>query len=162
MLTRIILIAVTLATCNCTTINRPKYIAAKSTAYTHSESDHRRYGKKTAIGTTLKHDKMVSVACRWDFLPVGTIFKIKELPGKMFIVEDLGGALQQKAPNIVDIYFPSMREMNRWGSRNINITVVKWGDIELTYKLLMARVSRKPSLQKSINAIENKYQFVSL
>ena len=49
----------------------------RTTAYTQSESDHLRYGARTAIGTALKYGAINSAAADWARWPCGTIFRIR-------------------------------------------------------------------------------------
>ena len=62
----------------------------RTTAYTHSESDHIVYGVKNAIGTNLKYGMVRSAAADWSRFPVGTRFSIASEPGIVYEVDDYG------------------------------------------------------------------------
>ena len=60
----------------------------RTTAYTHTESDHIGYGPRNAIGTSLKYtDQVRSAAADWSVYPLGTRFKIKGQP-YIYVVDD--------------------------------------------------------------------------
>src|SRR5437016_3427658 len=46
-------------------IARTQFQRVRTTAYTHTESDHRCHGCQTAIGTTLRYDTVHSAAADW-------------------------------------------------------------------------------------------------
>jgi 3D (Asp-Asp-Asp) domain-containing protein len=48
-------------------------LKVRTTAYTHTESDHIRYQKKNAIGTQLKYGKTRSAAADWSIFPLGML-----------------------------------------------------------------------------------------
>src|SRR6188768_426900 len=66
--------------------------SVRTTAYTHSESDHIQYGARTAVGTPLKYGSVRSAAADWSVYPVGTIFQIEGSP-YIYQVDDYGSAL---------------------------------------------------------------------
>lgn len=113
---------------------KEKTMFVKSTAYTHNEAGHEKYGKQTAIGTKLKHGKIVSCAADWSFFPLGTKFKIKG-DNKLYVIEDYGSALLGK--RVVDIYKPDRSSMNSWGAKQIEITILERGDLKKSYDILM-------------------------
>lgn len=109
----------------------------RTTAYTHSEMDHRRYGPRNAMGTPLKYtDKMRSAAADWSVYPLGTQFKIKGEP-YTYVVDDYGSALV--GTGTIDIYQPSKELMRKWGRRIVEIQVVRWGSSKLSMQTLAAR-----------------------
>ena len=110
--------------------------AVKTTAYTHSESDHIVHGAKTAVGTTLKSGRINSAAADWSVYPVGTVFRIEGQPG-IYQVDDYGSALV--GTNTIDIYKPSPGAMDQWGSRKVNIQVVKWGSFRKSLAIMEPR-----------------------
>lgn len=115
-------------------MSAPKVV--KLTAYTSSEKDHIKYGKKTAIGTTLKVNK--SIATDWSEFPVNTVIKIE---GHNYVVDDYGSALVAKTIPVIDIYKPSRREMNRFGAKHsYDVKVVKWGSFEQSAEILKSRL----------------------
>lgn len=112
---------------------RTRFQTVRTTAYTHSERDHRRYGARTALGTQLRYDKIHSAAADWARWPAGTIFRIQET-GEICQVDDYGWALSGR--NTIDLYRPSKREMCRWGVQRVHIEVLQWGDPWASYRRL--------------------------
>lgn len=109
----------------------------RTTAYTHSEMDHRKYGPRNAMGTPLKYtDKMRSAAADWSVYPLGTLFKIKGEP-YTYVVDDYGSALV--GTGTIDIYQPTKELMRKWGRRVVEIQVVRWGSSKLSMQTLAAR-----------------------
>ena len=112
---------------------RTRFQSVRTTAYTHSERDHRRYGHASALGTPLRYDKIHSAAADWARWPAGTVFRIQET-GEICKVDDYGWALAGR--NTIDLYKPSKREMCRWGVRRVHIEVLEWGDPWQSYRRL--------------------------
>ncbi len=113
----------------------------RTTAYTHTESDHIGYGPKNAISTYLVYnDELRSAAADWSVYPVGTKFKIKGQP-YTYIVDDYGSALV--GTGTIDIYHPSKALMRQWGRRIVEITVIEWGSSQQSLKQLAARTRYK-------------------
>ena len=109
----------------------------RTTAYTHSESDHIGYGPKNAIGTYLKYgDRVRSAAADWSVYPLGTKFKIKGEP-YTYVVDDYGSALVGTAT--IDIYQPNKTLMKQWGRRVVEIEVIEWGSSRLSMEKLVDR-----------------------
>ena len=109
----------------------------RTTAYTHSEADHLKYGKKNAYGTTLSYTpEYHSVAADWSKFPLGTKFKIQGYD-RTFIVDDYGGALV--GTRTLDLYFPSRKQMNNWGVRIVNIEVLELGCFRTSFRILAER-----------------------
>ena len=104
---------------------RSQYQTVRTTAYTHSESDHRQYGSKCALGSQLKCGSVKSAAADWSRWPAGTTFRIQQT-GELYQVDDYGWALT--GTNTIDLYKPSRSQMNSWGVRRVNIQVLDWGD----------------------------------
>ena len=115
---------------------RMRIASVKTTAYTHSESDHIVYGAKSAVGTPLKYGNVNSAAADWSVYPVGTVFKIEGQPG-VYQVDDYGSALV--GTNTIDLYRPSKGSMNQWGSRKVNIQVIKWGSFRKSLSIMADR-----------------------
>ncbi len=129
----LILLISTLSACH--TINNTQHPkTVKTTAYTHGESDHLKYGKKTASGTKLRPGV---VATDWSVFPLGTKLKIN---GELYVVEDYGKALVNKSIPVVDIYKPSFRKMNEWGTKMMEIKVVEWGNWSKSKEILSNRL----------------------
>lgn len=111
----------------------------RTTAYTHTEADHIKYGKKTALGTDLRYTpEYHSVAADWSRFPLGTKFRMKGVD-RLFVVDDYGKALV--GSRTVDIYFPSKGQMNHWGVRHVDIDVVEFGNFHESRKILAARAN---------------------
>ncbi len=110
--------------------------SVRTTAYTHSESDHIIYGARTAVGTPLKFGTVRSAAADWSVYPVGTIFQIEGTP-YIYQVDDYGSALV--GTNTIDIYQPTKAQMKAWGVRNVNIRVLKWGSFSKSVAIMKER-----------------------
>lgn len=124
--------------------------AVRTTAYTHSESDHIIYGARTAVGSNLKYGTVRSAAADWSVYPVGTIFQIEGLP-YVYQVDDYGSALV--GTNTIDLYKPDKATMNAWGVRNVNIRVIKWGSFSKSLSILRPRTAY-PHIRKMVARIE--------
>ena len=111
-------------------------MTVRTTAYTHTESDHIKYRKKNAIGTQLKYGQVRSAAADWSIFPLGTKFRIVGHPA-VYVVEDYGSALVGK--RTIDLYKPSRDAMNAWGVRNVKIEIVKWGSFQKSLAVLKPR-----------------------
>lgn len=117
--------------------SQPKHLEVRTTAYTHTESDHVQYGRKTALGTRLKYGKSYSsAAADWSKFPVGTKFKIDGMPAT-FVIDDYGSALV--GTETIDIYQPSRSAMNKWGVRHVDIKILEYGDFEKSREILEQR-----------------------
>ena len=114
-------------------IARTRFQTVRTTAYTHSERDHRPYGALSALGTRLRYDKVHSAAADWARWPAGTLFRIQET-GELCQVDDYGWALA--GTNTIDLYKPSRWEMCRWDSRRVHIEILHWGDPWSSYRRL--------------------------
>ena len=131
---------------------RSQYQTVRTTAYTHSESDHRQYGRKCALGTQLKCGSVKSAAADWSRWPAGTIFRIQQT-GELFQVDDYGWALT--GTNTIDLYKPSRSQMNSWGVRRVNIQVLDWGDPDRSLSVLRPRAKHK-HVRKMIAQLEDR------
>ena len=108
----------------------------RTTAYSDHESDHRKYRNLSACGTPLAAGPVNSAAADWARWPEGTVFRL--LPdGPVYRVDDYGWALAGR--NTIDLYVPSMREMDRWGVRHLDIEILQWGDPQRSYEILKPR-----------------------
>ena len=128
------------------------WMTVRTTAYTHSESDHLKWGRKTALGTTLKYGKTRSAAADWSKFPVGTKFKIKGDPN-VYLVEDYGGALV--GTNTIDLYKPSRSSMNAWGLRHVEVQILEWGCFERSLKIMKPR-TRSSHVRRMVEAIQRR------
>ncbi len=124
----------------------------KTTAYTHTESDHIAYGAKSAVGGNLKYGAVRSAAADWSVYPVGTEFKIEGEP-YTYQVDDYGSALV--GTKTIDLYRPSKSEMNQWGARHVNIQVTKWGSFEESLAIMKPRENKKPHIHEMISEIQH-------
>lgn len=113
-----------------------RHRVVRTTAYSHMEMEVGAPWRKNAAGTYLKYGQVRSAAADWSRYPVGTKFKIKGLP-YTYVIDDYGSALV--GTNTIDIYNPTIRTMNRWGTRRAEITVIQWGSLERTVNILRAR-----------------------
>lgn len=114
-----------------------RHRVVRTTAYTCSECDHLIYGSKNAAGTALRYSNRVrSAAADWSFYPVGTVFRVKGLP-YLYVVDDYGSALT--GTGTIDFYKPSKEVMNKWGRRNVEISVVQWGSFRRSAEILSSR-----------------------
>ena len=111
----------------------------RTTAYTHTEADHVKYGKKTALGTDLRYTpEYHSVAADWSRFPLGTKFRIKGYD-RLFVVDDYGSALA--GTRTIDIYFPTRERMNNWGVRHVEVQILEFGSFHESRKILAARAT---------------------
>lgn len=122
----------------------------RTTAYTHSESDHIVYGKATAVGNDLKYGNVRSAAADWSVYPVGTVFQIEGTP-YVYQVDDYGSALV--GTNTIDLYKPSKSDMNEWGVRKVDIRVLRWGSFTKSLNILKPR-SHWSHVGRMVNRIE--------
>jgi 3D (Asp-Asp-Asp) domain-containing protein len=149
----------TLASCSSTnstyktaSLKSTRIPGVRTTAYTHSESDHIVYGAKTAVGSNLKYGSVRSAAADWSVYPVGTLFQIEGLP-YVYQVDDYGSALV--GTNTIDIYQPTKAYMNAWGVRNVNIRVIRWGSFSKSLTILKPRSSYN-HVRKMVQRIEQR------
>lgn len=124
----------------------------KTTAYHSREADHIKYGQASAYGTPLRYGKVRSAAADWSRFPVGTVFRVVGLP-HLFIIDDYGSALVGK--DTLDLYTRSKQEMNYWGARHVKVEFLRWGNYDLSYKLLAQR-QHYPHCRQMANAIKAK------
>ena len=109
----------------------------RTTAYTHSELDHRRYGARSAAGSRLQYtDTVRSAAADWSVYPLGTRFKIKGEP-YTYVVDDYGSALV--GTGTIDIYQPNKQLMRKWGLKVVEIEVLQWGSAKQSMQMLAGR-----------------------
>jgi 3D (Asp-Asp-Asp) domain-containing protein len=134
-------------------IARTRIQHVRTTAYTHTESDHRQHGRRTALGTQLRCGSVNSAAADWSRWPVGTVFRIHET-GETFEVDDYGWALS--GTNTIDLYKPSRRAMNSWGVRRVTIQNLQWGDVDRSLAILRGR-SKYKHVRRMISQIESRY-----
>jgi 3D (Asp-Asp-Asp) domain-containing protein len=131
---------------------RAQFQQVRTTAYTHTESDHRKYARNSALGTQLCCGAINSAACDWSRWPAGTVFRIVDT-GDVFKVDDYGWALS--GTNTIDLYKPSRSAMNSWGARRVNIEVLQWGDIRRSYEVLKPR-AKHAHVQRMLKQIRER------
>jgi 3D (Asp-Asp-Asp) domain-containing protein len=156
VLLAVVLIALTACTRSLPTYEKPiartQFQKVRTTAYTHSESDHRKHGCQTCIGTTLRYGTVRSAATDWSRWPLGTQFRILET-GEVCEVDDIGWALSGR--NTIDLYKPSRAAMNSWGVRVVNIEILQWGSDEKSLAVLTKR-SKHRHVRRMVNDLEKR------
>lgn len=115
-----------------------QFQTVRTTAYTHSEADHLKYGRKTASGSTLRFSREYSsAAADWSQFPLGTKFRIKGQP-TIYVIDDYGSALV--GTRTIDIYQPSIETMNAWGVQIVEIEILQEGNFAKAKSLLKGRL----------------------
>jgi len=131
-------------------IARTQFQRVRTTAYTHTESDHLKHGSQTCIGTTLRYDTVHSAAADWSRWPLGTTFRILDT-GEICKVDDIGWALSGR--NTIDLYKPTREAMNGWGTRTVNIEILNWGDDHEALGVLRKR-TKYAHVQRMVKDLE--------
>lgn len=108
----------------------------RTTAYSHEENEPGAYGRKNAIGTTLRYGTVRSAAADWSRYPLGTKFKIVGQP-HVYEIDDYGSALV--GTGTIDLYKPNLSLMREWGVRHVDIQILKWGCFEKSADILSGR-----------------------
>lgn len=111
-------------------------LEVRTTAYTHTEADHLKYGRKTALGTRLSNGAVKSAGADWSRFPVGTTFKLVET-GDIYRIDDYGSALV--GTDTIDLYKPNMRKMRQWGARHVDIEILEWGCAQTSLQIMRPR-----------------------
>lgn len=127
----------------------------RTTAYTQSERDHRRYGAKTALGTPLRYGIVNSAAADWARWPCGTMFRIRAT-GEIFEIDDYGFALSGR--NTIDLYKPTPRLMREWGVRRVTIEILRWGDPWKSYRRMICVRSYR-HIRRMMNEIRSFFRY---
>ncbi len=127
--------------------------SVRTTAYTHTESDHREYGAMSAIGRPLRYGQVKSAAADWSRWPSGTLFRIVET-GEIREVDDYGWALA--GTNTIDLYQPSRGAMNSWGVKRVTIEILRWGDAWQSHAILRPR-GKYAHVRRMLSQIEDRY-----
>lgn len=125
----------------------------RTTAYTHTEADHRKYGNRAADGSLLDRGSVNSAAADWSRWPVGTKFRVVET-GEIYQVDDYGWMLA--GTNTIDLYKPTRAVMNRWGVRRVTIEILEWGDPQRSHAILRPR-SKHKHVKLMLRQLENRY-----
>lgn len=94
--------------------------------------DHPMYGV-TYSGVQVKRDLYSTIAADLDVYPIGTIMWID---GYGFgVVADKGSAING---NNVDLYYPTVDDVyEKWGKKEVEVSIVKMGDGSLTEEELV-------------------------
>lgn len=130
---------------NLTPVSGKRQRVVRTTAYTHTEADHKQYGRSTAIGTRLKSTRShTSAAADWSRFPLGTKFRIVG-DDTIYVIEDYGSALV--GTDTIDIYHPTKSSMNRWGVRHVEIEIFEMGCYDDSREILSGRLSHAHCLQ---------------
>jgi 3D (Asp-Asp-Asp) domain-containing protein len=132
---------------------RAPVMKVRTTAYTHSESDHRRYGRHNALGTELQATTIRSAAADWSRFPAGTVFRVAAT-GEVFRVDDYGWMLA--GTNTIDLYKPTRQAMNAWGVRRVTIEILEWGDVHQSYAILKPRQKYR-HVRRMVRQIEDRF-----
>ena len=74
-----------------------------------------------------------SAAADWSRWPAGTVFRIAAT-GQVYKVDDYGWALAGR--NTIDLYQPTRAAMNAWGTRRVEIEILRWGDPAESLRML--------------------------
>ena len=108
----------------------------KTTAYTDSESGHRGHNAKNAIGSRLQSGSINSASADWSRFPIGTKFRVVD-NNQMYVIDDYGPALV--GTDTIDLYVPSRRLMDQWGSKRVTIEVFEKGSYDRSLEVLQTR-----------------------
>lgn len=158
---RVLSLALPLVIAGCAGRPLPKYEkpiartpvqSVRTTAYTHTESDHIEYSNRNALGGRLKCGQVNSAAADWSRWPAGTVFRIRET-GEIFEVDDYGWALA--GTNTIDLYKPSRSAMNAWGVRRVTIENLRWGDPDRSLAILQQR-GRYRHVRRMIDGMDDR------
>lgn len=130
-------------------------LTVRTTAYSHTESDHIKYGRKSAVGNTLvANSQFNSAAADWSEFPVGTQFRIKGYP-KIYVIDDYGRALV--GTKTIDIYRPNKKGIKNWGVRFVDIEIIKWGCYAKSAEIISDR-QRYAHIRQMKRGIDSKLQ----
>ena len=122
---------------SCTSIQAPKKIPIRVTAYCPQEKDHIKYKNQSAAGTNLIEGH--SIAADWSIYPVGTILRFNN---NDFVVEDYGSyIMKDHGLPTIDLYVSNKREMRNWGVRQIEAEIIQMGDYEKSARILKDRLT---------------------
>jgi hypothetical protein len=95
---------------------------------------------------------MNSAAADWSRWPQGTVFRIIDT-GELYEVDDIGWALSGR--NTIDLYKPTKSAMNQWGTRMVNIEVLKWGEDHDSLGVLSKRAKYR-HVKRMVVDLENR------
>jgi 3D (Asp-Asp-Asp) domain-containing protein len=120
----------------------------RTTAYTRKEKG----GVHNALGKFLSGHHVMSAASDWSVFPLGTRFRICSTREE-YIIDDYGTALV--GTSTIDLYKPTKLEMKRWGARNVDIDVLRWGSEEESLRILGPR-AKHSTARRMMTALQKK------
>jgi len=88
------------------------------TAYTHTERDHRRFGRRNCLGEPLAIGQVASDPL---FLPVGSVVRFN---GRKYCVRDVGGRVRGAH---IDLYVANLAAVRSWGKRRLKVEIISIG-----------------------------------
>ena len=84
----------------------------------------------------LQSGSISSAAADWSRFPIGTKFRIVD-NNQMYVIDDYGPALV--GTDTIDLYLPSRRLMDQWGSKRVTIEVFEKGSYQKSLEVLEPR-----------------------
>lgn len=133
-------VAIDICSCTSSTHAQPNKTVPGSSIVTTAYSSSEDGCTRTANGGRVHPG---CAASDWSIFPLGTQLLIAD---HVYEVTDYGSALLKKRHNmpVIDIYQPSIKAMNNWGTRIFhNVQVVKWGDWHISAKILKSRLKNR-------------------
>lgn len=125
-----------------------RFQKVRTTAYTHNEGT----GGRNALGRRLSSGSVKSAASDWSRFPLGTRFRVGGTVDE-HVIDDYGGALI--GTNTIDLYKTSKSAMRRWGVRQVEIEILRWGSDSESLKVLRPR-HRARIVRRMIAGLEKK------
>jgi len=131
---------------------KPRTVPVVATAYGASAKCNSKWAGRNAVGGRLKSGTVTSAATDWSRFPLGTKFRVKET-GRVYEVDDYGSAMVGK--DKVDLFKTNYRDVYRWGVRNVQLEIIKWGDFAKSLAILKPR-SRNSHVKVMVQQLEAK------
>ena len=122
----------------------------RTTAYSHTEADHIKYGELSAMGKPLRYGMVRSAAADWSRYPVGTRFRIVGKPYE-YVIDDYGSALV--GTDTIDLYKPSDDRMDDWGACEVEIEIIAWGSFAKSLEILEPRRKAGAHVEQMVQEI---------
>jgi 3D (Asp-Asp-Asp) domain-containing protein len=127
--------------------------AVRTTAYSDKENEMGGiYRNLSASGRPLKYGRLRSAAADWSHMPMGTLFRIKGLP-YVYEVDDYGSSLV--GTKTIDLYKPDLQTMRAWGTRRVDIEVIREGSYARSLEILKGRM-KAPHVRQMVHSIAGK------
>lgn len=101
----------------------------------------------------MKAGTIRSAAADWSIYPLGTVFQIQG-DSSVYVVDDYGRALV--GTGTIDIYQPTTGLMNLWGTRKVNIRVLRWGSPAKSLAVLKPRAFKASHVREMISRIQGQ------